>query len=195
MLIHISPIKIGGDVYLQSISIDITDRKKAERLLRKAYDELEKRVGQRTDELKSKSDSLKEINTALTVLLKKREEDKNVLEETVLSNIQELVIPSVEKLKHTKLTPTQQSYLDILELNLQDVVSPFLQKLTSKHLKLTPSEIRIASLIKLGKTTKEIAAHLGLSDKTIEFHRGSIRKKMGINKAKANLRSYLLAID
>jgi PAS domain S-box-containing protein len=195
MLIHISPIKIGGKDYLQNISIDITDRKKAESLLKKAHEELEERVALRTEELKTKSDSLEETNTALKVLLQKRGEDKNVLEDRVLTNIRELVLPSVEKLKHTELNHAQQSYLDVLELNLQDVISPFLQRLGMKHLKFTPAEIQIANLIKQGRTTKEIANHLNLSIKTIEFHRGGIRNKLGLKKTKANLRSCLLAIN
>ncbi|MDB4610007.1 PAS domain S-box protein [Verrucomicrobia bacterium] len=195
MLIHISPIKIGGKDYLQNISIDITDRKKAESLLQKAHEELEDRVALRTEELKAKSDSLEETNTALKVLLQKREEDKGALEDRVLMNIRELVIPSVEKLKHTELNLAQQSYLDVLEMNLQDVVSPFLQRLSMKHLKFTPAEIRIANLIKQGRTTKEMASHLNLAIKTIEFHRSGIRGKLGLNKSKANLRSYLLSID
>jgi DNA-binding CsgD family transcriptional regulator len=65
------------------------------------------------------------------------------------------------------------------------VISPLLQKLSSKHLKLTFSEIRIANMIKLAKLTKEIATYLGVSDKTIEFHRGSMRKKTGDQQGKS----------
>jgi PAS domain S-box-containing protein len=58
---------------------DITDRKKTEEELRKAHDRLEYRVKERTGELEIKTKSLEEINTAMTVLLKKREDDRKEL--------------------------------------------------------------------------------------------------------------------
>jgi DNA-binding CsgD family transcriptional regulator len=48
--------------------------------------------------------------------------------------------------------------------------------------------------VKEGRTTKEIAEMLNSSSRTIESHRKSIRKKIGIAKRKVNLRSHLLAM-
>ena len=84
---------------------------------------------------------------------------------------------------------------DILESNLSEAVSPFLHRLSSKYLGLTPMEIRVASLIKQGKSTKEIAELFGLSLRTIESHRESIREKIGIKNKKANLRTHLISMD
>jgi len=47
------------------------------------------------------------------------------------------------------------------------------------------------SMIKGGKTSKEIADILNLSIKTVDFHRSNIRKKLNIKKTD-NLRSYLV---
>ena len=64
-----------------------------------------------------------------------------------------------------------------------------------KYLKFTPSEIQVSNLIKQGQTTKEIADYLNLSPRTVDFHRNKIRKKLGLNNEKANLRTHLLTIQ
>jgi DNA-binding NarL/FixJ family response regulator len=166
-----------------------------EQKLQEAHDMLEQRVEERTQELRLKSESLEEMNTALKVLLKKREEDKNELEEKVIYNVKEMVQPFLEKLGRTRLDDRQRTFLEILESNLNDIVAPFAKKLSTRYLNLTPSEIQIANLVKHGKTTKEIAELLHLSTRTIESHRDSIRKKLGIKNQKANLRTHLMSFD
>mgnify|MGYP001815282930 FL=1 len=166
-----------------------------EKKLQEAHDLLEQRVEERTQELRLKSESLEEMNTALKVLLKKREEDKNELEEKVIYNVKEMVQPFMEKLGRTRLDDRQRTFLEIMESNLDDIVSPFAKKLSTRYLNLTPSEIQIANLVKHGKTTKEIAELLSLSTRTIESHRDSIRKKLGIKNQKANLRTHLMSYE
>jgi len=170
-------------------------KKDMEKRLQEAHDLLEQRVEERTRELRLKTENLEEMNTALKVLLKKREEDKNELEEKVIYNIKEMVMPFLEKLEKTRLDTRQRTYLEILDSNLEDIVSPFAKTLSTRYLNLTPSEIQIANLVKHGKTTKEIAELLSLSTRTIESHRDSIRKKLGIKNQKANLRTHLMSYE
>ena len=150
---------------------------------------------ERENELVNKTRNLEDVNTALKVLLKKREEDKTELEEKVLLNVKELVEPYLEKLKNSELNEKQKIYADIVELNINDIISPFLGKLSSKYLKLTPSEIQISNLVRQGRRTKEIADLLHLSTRTIKFHRENIRKKLDITNTKSNLRSHLLSLQ
>ena len=161
--------------------------------LKEAKEELEQRVEERTRELRMKSDSLEEMNTALKVLLKKREEDKDELQEQVIYNVKELVMPFLEKLKASRLDSRQLTLLEIMESNLNDIVAPFAKSLSTRYLNLTPAEMQIANMVKHGKTTKEIAETLFLSTRTIESHRDSIRQKLGIKNKKANLRTHLLS--
>jgi DNA-binding NarL/FixJ family response regulator len=128
-------------------------------------------------------------------LLKKREEDKTELERNMLFNVRELVLPYLDKLDMSDLKDKQKAYVDIINSNLNDIVSPFLYVLSTRFLSLTPTEIQIANFIKHGKNTKEIAEMLNLSSKTIETHRKSIRKKIGIKNIKGNLRTHLLTIQ
>jgi len=161
--------------------------------LKEAHDKLEQRVDERTKELRLKSENLEEMNTALKVLLKKREEDKDELQEQVIYNVKELVMPFLEKIKSSRLDSRQQTLVGILESNLNDIVSPFAKALSTRYLNLTPAEMQIANMVKHGKTTKEIAETLFLSTRTIESHRDSIRQKLGIKNKKANLRTHLMS--
>jgi len=173
-------------------------RQELERRERHYREDLEKAVLERTveltrsneqltardAELHRQTEELNDLNSALRVLLKKREQDKDALEEKVLCNIKRVAVPYLEKLKQSRLNNEQVVCLNILESNLNDIVSPLVHELSSKYLDLTPSEIQVASLIKEGKRTKEIASILSLSDNTIISHRYKIRSKLGLKKRK-----------
>ena len=113
---------------VSKIVTDISDRKRAEETVRKTLDELEIRVRERTKELQIETQKLEETNIALKVLLKRKGEDQAELEERILLNVEELVIPYLEKLKKNCLDDKQEVYLSILESNLREIISPFSRK-------------------------------------------------------------------
>jgi len=157
--------------------------------------EAEKELIEREQDLEIKTKNLQEVNTALRVLLNKRDEDKKELEKSVLLNVREMIEPYINKLKKTKLDGMQKTYLGIIESNLNDIISPFMCGVSINLLNFTPTELQIANLVKQGKTTKEIVSILNVSAKTIEFHRDNIRKKLGIRNRKINLRTHLLSLE
>ena len=57
---------------------------------------------------------------------------------------------------------------------------------------LTPQELQIALLLTAGKTTRETAAALFLSPKTVEYHLSHVYRKLGI-RSRQELREALLA--
>ena len=166
---------------------DITKQKELEIQQDKHNQRLEELVKTRTAELE-------ELNTALKVLLQHREAEKNTIEQEILANMNELVTPYLDKLKTSQLGATQMAYINIVETNLKNIVSPFLHHLSMPKYDLTPQEIQIATMIKNGMVSKEIALILHVSCRTINFHRENIRKKLGLGNKKANLRSRLLSI-
>jgi DNA-binding CsgD family transcriptional regulator/flagellar hook-basal body complex protein FliE len=168
--------------------------KQLEEKYRAASDEMERRVQERTSELEKANRDLEEANVALRVLLNRQTEDNKKLEERLHVNIEELVVPYLEKLKQAGLDGRYQDYLTLLEANLNDIVSPFIQNISAVYRNLTPTEIRVAEMIKQGKASKDIAEILNSSVGTINTHRNNIRKKLNLRKQNKNLRSYLLTL-
>jgi len=173
---------------------EIRERRRAEVLLQEAHDDLERLVEERTAELKAQTANLEELNMALNVLLKKREDDRRDLEDNFMHNVKNLILPYVDKLKSTQLSARHKIYIEILESNIHQIASPLARKLSSRYFNLTPTEIRVASLIKRDQTTKEIAEAFNISEGAIIYHRHNIRKKLGLNHKKINLRTYLQSL-
>jgi DNA-binding NarL/FixJ family response regulator len=130
----------------------------------------------------------------LKALLRQRDEDRKEFEEAVLTNIENLIMPYVKRMKHSTLSISQASLLEILESHLKELTSKFGKTLALEYRVLTPTEMRVAALVRDGKTSKEIAELLCISEKTASFHRNNIRTKLGLRGMGANLRSHLLTL-
>jgi PAS domain S-box-containing protein len=178
----------GQTVGILAIIRDISERKRQEELLRLHTAQLDKLLNERTH-------NLDELNAALKVMLKSIEEVKAEIQDKIIFNVTEFVLPYLEKIKKTSLDEVQRTYMDSLEKNLNDITAPILRGVSTKYLKLTPTEIQVANLIKQGKDTKEIAAALFMSARTIETHRYNIRIKLGLKGKKLNLRTYLSSLE
>lgn len=172
---------------------DISDIKQAEKALKESHKELERKVKKRTKELAIRNKKLEELNTALKVVLTKKDEDKRELEKNILSNVNKFIMPYLEKVKNSSIDKKQKVNLEVIESNLKDIISPFANRLSQKYLNFTPSEINVANHVKHGKSSKGIADLMNISIKTVASHRESIREKLGIKNKQINLRSYLLS--
>ena len=78
----------------------------------------------------------------------------------------------------------------MFERQLQQLHQGFMTSLSQHYPDLTPSELKICSLIKTGMNNKEISSLLNISTRTIDAHRQNIRKKLRLSNA-ANLGSFL----
>jgi len=169
--------KSGTARFILSYARDITELKRAEQKAR------------------IKAKELEEANAALKVLLKQIQEGKSDIEQRILSNIRELVLPYVDNLRHAKLSTHQAAIMDVIEANLKEISSTFLQHLKLNYYDLTPREIEVANLVREGRSIKEIAALLRVTIRTVESHRKSLREKMGLKNRKTNLRTHLLSLQ
>ena len=182
----------GKTLYYEGFAKDITERKCLEEKLRKANEDLEHRVTERTEELNRRSAKLEELNITLRTILEQRDQDSKLLEQRVIASINELVKPLLRTLRKTRSGAERESLLDIIASSLDEIISPFTSQLTGQKVRLTQTELQIAQCIRQGMRSKEIAALLNISKGTIDFHRNNIRRKLGIKDRKTSLRSHLI---
>lgn len=185
ILIHSTAIlRKGKPSGIRGIIIDITEQKIAEKAL------LEKKK-----ELKEKAHQLEEMNTALKVLLEHTDNEMKKAQENIVMNIRKLILPHLEKLEQGIPDHKNRVFINIIKSDLEDIIAPYVSRISSEYTTLTPTELQIVDLIKNDKSTKEIASLINVSTDTISFHRLNIRKKFGILNKKINLRSFLQSLS
>lgn len=169
----------GSLIEIQSVGRDITELKKSEEALKVSH-----------RQLRIQKKALEEKNIALREILEQIEIEKKQIKEDVLTNIEELILPTVQKLKQQENRESRACAL-LLERGLSELTSSFGRKISQSGLKLSPREIEISNLIKNGFSSKDIARILHLSPYTVETHRNTIRKKFSLTNKKINLVTFL----
>jgi DNA-binding CsgD family transcriptional regulator len=152
---------------------------------------LEKEKAQK--QLLAEADKLKERNIALKVLLETQGQEKQQQVEKITRHFERLVLPYYEKLKRCHDKETRLTLLEIVEANTHVCLSTEKQLYYSSYREFTPMEVQVADLIKLGKSSKEIADLLNISPRSVYFHRNNLRRKLNIHKTHSNLKTTLIS--
>jgi PAS domain S-box-containing protein len=138
---------------------------------------------------------LEEMSIALKVLMRQQSNDRRNIEKNLVANIAVSLLPTLERLKTSGLREDQMQCVSEIENLLREIGSSFVRDLSSRHPGLSPSEVRVASLIRNGKSSKEIADLLHVSLNTVLFHRNNIRQKTGLKNTRGSLATYLQTFD
>ncbi|CAD7839204.1 MAG: hypothetical protein [Olavius algarvensis Delta 4 endosymbiont] len=169
---------------------DISYQKKIEiNLIEKQHDLINKTI-----HLEKANYNLENANQALKALLDQREIEKRSIEQSMVGNLKRFVFPYLTELQELRISDEARTYLNIVRANIEQLVSPVSKTLSGAYLDLTPTEIRVADLIRQGESTKSIAGLMSMSTSTVSIHRNSIRKKLKLINKKVNLYSYLNAL-
>lgn len=174
----------GGPFQLRTLVFDVSERRRHEEALKGMKMKLEER--DRTQQ---------ETTTALKTLVREWESHKKAYALSVSSTIKGTLLPLIEELKKSRIPAEVGGHLDILEAKLEDLTLPVFNSLATRYPSLSAKELRVADLIRDGKTTKEIARLFHVTPAGVDFHRNNIRRKLGLKNRKANLRSYLLSLN
>jgi DNA-binding CsgD family transcriptional regulator len=176
----ITPIQFDGQPCVLRVNRDVTARVEAEEALLQKDREISLQLGK-----------IEKLNAALTALLEHREQESQRHLAGLHTTLEQLVLAHVETLKGTALTADQRVLVEVVEANLRNVAASFVRQLDAWKLQLTPTEVQVADLVRLGKRTKDIARLLRVSPSAITFHRNNLRTKLGLTGRPINLVSYL----
>jgi len=181
----------GKDGKIKAVGVvvlDITHRMETESALKESHDLLEQRVKERTNKLRKSEKDLKDKNIVLKELLIQIESEKKQTKDDIMSNVENLIMPSIEKLR---LKGGSKKQIDQLQKTIEDLTSSFGRKIADNRKKLSPREVEVCNMVKNGLANKEIADLLNIAVHTIEAHRRMARKKLGLANKDINLNTYL----
>lgn len=142
-------------------------------------------------ELEQKKKEAEDANIALKVMLDQHTRTRESVEEQISIKLQELVNPYLDLLQQSGVNEKQSETISIIAAHIDSITHQFTPKARKIMLKLSPRETLIADLVRQGKTSKDISEILHVSLRTVETYRNNLRKKLGINKKKIGLRTYL----
>jgi len=144
-------------------------------------------------ELEQRKKEAEDANIALKVMLDQHTRTKESIEMQISTKLQELVNPYLHLLHQSGINAKQAETVKIITAHIDSITHQFSPKARKIMLKLSPRETMIADLVRQGKTSKDIAEIFHISLRTVETYRNNLRKKLGINKKKISLRTFLIS--
>jgi DNA-binding CsgD family transcriptional regulator/PAS domain-containing protein len=139
--------------------------------------------------------TLHDQEVALEVLLRRSDHAERRAVADVLVNITASITPVIARLKERLASSDHLGDVQLLESQLARITSPLIGRLTAQNREFTPREREIASLIAEGRTSKEIAEHLCLTVKAVDFHRMNLRRKLRMGGSSQSLQARLLELE
>ncbi len=163
---------------------EITDLNEEERIV----ENLKRRI-------QFQDQTLHEQEVALEVVLRRGDKAARRVANELVSNINLFIAPLIGRLKEKLAGTDSLADIELLENRLARITSPLMSRLSTGHRQFTAREREIAALIIEGKTSKEIAEHLCLTIKAVDFHRMNLRKKLRMSNSGQSLQARLSELE
>lgn len=147
-------------------------------------------------ELEGQSAVLAHVNKTLKARLLQSEDERRKLEEQVLADFDKPVathhIPGSKDTALNidfKLPPNDPNAGPHERMAAPD------KPTGTEFSRLSPTETRVATLVRQGCSTKEIATRMDVAARTVDMHRFNIRCKLGLGRRGMNLQAFLTSLS
>jgi PAS domain S-box-containing protein len=177
-LVSAERIEIAGRPCILAVTRDVSQQKEAEARLRELSETMRR---EQVDYVRK--------TVALDEVLQHVEKERKEYRHEISSNVDRLLRPMLRKLREQGRLDRRD--LEVLQRGLDEVTGHDIDQFKNNMTKLTPRELDILEMIRAGRSSKQIADHLGLSSQTVHKHRQSIRRKLQIDHRAMNLATYL----
>ncbi len=136
---------------------------------------LQEQLESKNRELASKALEMIRLNETITEIIEKLEEFNG------LTDAPPEIVDSIKRIIHDLETHTKQNIWNEFDKIFKNIHSGFYARLLEICPDLSSTEIKIAALLKLNLTTKEISAITFKSEGGIKTTRYRLRKKLGLS--------------
>ncbi len=167
--------------------VDIAKVERDRELIRQQSEEYRAQLENKSKELNASALSLAQKNEVISSLKQRINSLARNNAEVRPDTLRDLVRIIDEQVRGDK-------QMEGVTKQLSDFHQDFIARLSAEFKELTPTEIKICSLLKLNLNTKEIADFLCVSFKSVEVYRARIRKKLGLSEGE-NLTAFIVGYD
>ncbi len=148
-----------------------------------------------TRTLQEQASRLEHKNIALREVLSQIEAEKDEIFRTTRAYIETFVQPYLHELRAANaLSSEDATRVSLAQEGLRTLLAGGSEQVISSLAMLSPREIEVCGLIRNGLTTKQIASFLHITEKTVERHRNTIRKKLELTGSGINLTTHLRSL-
>ena len=146
---------------------------------------LQAMIDKREGALEMKDEEVRNSNMALSDLLKRRANEKQIREEQSISNVNVIILSQNEKLRKNLNGKNALLHVNPVERTLSEFLPMLIDCSSVNYSNLTDKETQIAKLSYEGKITKDIMDILNISESAVNMHRYNIRNKLNPAKQQA----------
>ncbi len=161
--------KDGNSKGIHGISRDITHRKQTEKMLR-----------EKDATLSSQSQELEEIRHDLRKASRAASNAGPLMQHYLRITLETMVLPYLDRLRGMSQDVEQSALVSVLRSNVVAVLTHISGNIQDPLPELSHKELEVAWLVRNGETSQNIAKSMSISKRSVDFYRGKLRKKFGL---------------